>query len=111
MSLLLPKGKKAGRIKPGRVRDKDHLAYVAEQDCSVKGCHGTPIQAHHLTCGPEPKARGLKAGDTNVLPLCLRHHAELHAAGDERKFWAGYGIEPVAAAAALWAESQAARRA
>ena len=115
---LLPKVAKRGRIdksalalgEPARIRDAGYWAFVAADGCAVKNCHGTPVQVHHLMCGPEPKARGLKSSDCWTLGLCVRHHAELHAAGDERKFWAGYGIEPVAAAAALWAESQAARR-
>ena len=92
--------------KEGRVRDRAHMARLAGLACSVPGCKTRSIQVHHLTCGPEAKARGLKAGDCWTVPVCVRHHGELHGRGDEREWWAALGIDPIALAGALWAESR-----
>jgi hypothetical protein len=90
-----------------RIRSKPHMAYVASLPCIVCGWH--EVQVHHLTCGREAKARGLKASDSATLPTCAPCHTALHARGDERAFWHALGIDPIAAAERLWAESQAAR--
>jgi hypothetical protein len=34
---------------------------------------------------------GTKADDDDAVPLCGRHHRELHTM-NEREFWASYGI-------------------
>ena len=94
-------------FKVPRVRSKSHMAYVASLPCIVCGWH--EVQVHHLTCGREAKARGLKASDSATLPTCAPCHTALHARGDERAFWHALGIDPIAAAERLWAESQAAR--
>jgi hypothetical protein len=99
-------------FKVPRVRSKSHMAYVAAQPCIV--CLWQYVQVHHLTCSPDPKARGLKAGDNWTLPLCNEHHlagfpGSLHDDGNERRWWAAHGIDPIAAAEQLWAESQAIR--
>lgn len=90
-----------------RVRDAKHLAYVRRQPCAVPGCRGRHVHAHHLTFGPDPKARGLKAADRHVIPVCWEHHAELHLVGKESGFWAFYNVDAVGLAARLWAESHA----
>jgi hypothetical protein len=36
------------------------------------------------------------------LPLCRGHHRELHRCGDEGAWWRKAGLEPTAAARALW---------
>lgn len=94
-------------FKVPRIRSKPHMAYVASLPCIVCGWH--EVQVHHLTCGREAKARGLKASDSATLPLCAADHTALHARGDERVFWHALGIDPIAAADRLWLESQAAR--
>jgi len=60
-----------------RIRSKPHMAYVASLPCIVCGWH--EVQVHHLTCGREAKARGLKASDSATLPLCAADHTALHA--------------------------------
>ena len=35
---------------------------------------------------------GLRASDNNTVPLCFRHHAELHKFGNEDEFWKSYGL-------------------
>jgi hypothetical protein len=81
-----------------RLRDRRYLAHVAQQECLV--CRSHPVQAHHLT-HVQPKARGLKAGDQWCVPLCFTHHDELHRHGDEGRWWALQGIDPVE-----WAERE-----
>ena len=92
--------------KPERHRCQAHLKWVATIPCiACTNGNITPeryrtgevvAQAHHLTIA-QPKARGMRAGDQWVLPLCQRHHdpntpGSLHHAGNERAWWqaAGY---------------------
>lgn len=60
-------------------------------------CNGS-IQAHHLL-KPSDGKRGwsLKAGDDQVIPLCVFHHAQLHTKfGNEFKFFEHYGFRKTA---------------
>ena len=60
-------------------------------------CNGS-IQAHHLL-KPSDGKRGwsLKAGDDQVIPLCVFHHAQLHTKyGNEFKFFEHYGFKKTA---------------
>lgn len=60
-------------------------------------CQGV-IQAHHLL-KPSDGKRGwsLKAGDNQVIPLCMFHHAQLHTKfGNEFKFLKHYGFKETA---------------
>ena len=60
-------------------------------------CNGS-IQAHHLL-KPSDGKRGwsLKAGDDQVIPLCVFHHAQLHTKfGNEFKFFEHYGFRKFA---------------
>lgn len=41
---------------------------------------------------------GRKSGDEWAIPLCPRHHAELHANGDETRYLQQMGIDGVKAA-------------
>ena len=45
---------------------------------------------------------GRKVSDEFTVPLCRGHHQALHAAGDETKWWAETGIDPMVAARDLW---------
>jgi DNA recombination protein Rad52 len=94
--LLLPK--------ETRIRDRDHLAFVARQPCLI--CGRRPAQAHHLRFA-QPRAMSLKVSDEYTVPLCNGHHDALHRTGDERAWWARHGIiEPLKFAARLWAASR-----
>lgn len=111
--------------KPERHRCPAHLRWVATIPCLVcsRGAlprlaewewENTVSQAHHLTHA-QPKARGLKAGDQWVVPLCVAHHdpnhsGSVHANGAERAWWAMKGVDPLPIAEALWAASVAAGR-
>ena len=97
-----------------RARDNAYLAHVRRQSCIVGpilgGCEGR-IDPAHLRYG-EPKVgrlnpgMGRKSDDRWVLPLCRRHHEAQHAAGAERQWWAGVGIDPNEACIERYAKFQ-----
>jgi hypothetical protein len=92
------------RPKEKRLRDKEHLVFVAGQPCLI--CGRKPAQAHHLRFA-QPRAMAMKVSDEFTVPLCNLHHDELHRTGDERAWWARHGIiEPLKFAARLWAASR-----
>jgi hypothetical protein len=89
---------------PRRLRDRDHLKYVAQQACLM--CGRAPCDAHHLRFTQSP-ALGRKVSDEFTVPLCRGHHRELHHQGDELGWWESRHIDPVAEARALWLKSHA----
>ena len=89
---------------PRRIRDRDHLKYVAQRACLV--CGRAPCDAHHLRF-IQRSALGRKASDEFTIPLCRAHHRELHRHGDELAWWNKRRINPIAEARALWLESHA----
>jgi hypothetical protein len=84
---------------PRRVRDKEHLRYVASQPCII--CGRSPGHAHHLRFA-QPRALGRKVGDNWTVPLCATHHRALHSVGDEERWWKEKGIDPIVHAVRLW---------
>lgn len=86
-----------------RVRDKEHLRYVSSQPCLL--CSAKPADAHHLRFA-QPKALGRKVSDEFTVPLCRRHHHDLHRSGNEAAWWHDIGMDPLEIAADLWRESQ-----
>jgi hypothetical protein len=91
--------------KPVRERDRDHLRFVTAQPCLV--CGRTPSDAHHIRFA-EHRAMGRKVSDKFAVPICRLHHRELHRRGNERVWWQNQGIDPLVAAAILWARTHAA---
>ncbi len=91
---------------PHRVRDKEHLRFVASQPCLL--CSATPSDAHHVRFA-QPRAMGRKVGDDFTVPLCRTHHRELHDNGNEAAWWHDMGIDPIAIAGELWNESHPVR--
>jgi hypothetical protein len=87
---------------PRRVRDREHLKFVAGHPCLLCGRH--PTDPHHLRFAQSP-ALGRKVSDEFTVPLCRGHHREVHRCGDEAAWWAKVGIEPLSAANALWRET------
>ena len=87
---------------PRRIRDRDHLRFVAKQDCLI--CGRKPSDAHHLRF-TQHRALGRKASDEFSVPLCRGHHREVHRSGDEVLWWQKVGINPAVAARALWLKS------
>ena len=85
-----------------RLRDKDHLRYVASQSCLV--CDRRPAQAHHLKFS-QPTAMGRKVSDEFTVPLCATHHRDLHHGGNEQGWWEAKKIDPIPTAVELWNQS------
>ena len=87
---------------PRRIRDREHVRYVARQPCLV--CGRMPCDAHHLRFA-QPRAIGRKVSDEFTVPLCRGHHREVHRSGNEAGWWQKTGIDPTAAARRLWLET------
>jgi hypothetical protein len=92
---------------PRRIRDKEHLRYVAQQACLI--CGRKPSDPHHLRFAQHP-ALGRKVSDEFTVPLCRGHHREAHTCGDETKWWRKTGLDPAIAARALWLKTHPLRR-
>ena len=84
---------------PRRVRDKEHLKFVAQQECMI--CGRQPSDAHHLRFA-QPRALGRKVSDEFTVPLCRTHHREVHRFGDETAWWQNSHLDPLSMAATLW---------
>jgi len=91
---------------PRRLRDTDHLKYVASQPCLV--CGRTPAQAHHLRF-MQPRAMGSKVSDEWTVPLCVIHHRALHDVGNEVAWWEQWKVDARAAAEQFWIEQHPAK--
>jgi hypothetical protein len=87
---------------PRRIRDRDHVRYVAKQPCLV--CGRRPTDPHHLRFA-QNRALGRKVSDEFVVPLCRGHHREVHRCGDEAAWWNKVGVNPMVAARTLWVET------
>ncbi|MFO1098530.1 MAG: ERF family protein [Xanthobacteraceae bacterium] len=86
-----------------RLRDKQHLKFVASHPCLV--CGRAPSDAHHLRFA-QPRALGRRVSDQFTVPLCRTHHRELHRRGDEAAWWQAVKIDPIPLALNLWQERQ-----
>jgi hypothetical protein len=84
---------------PRRVRDREHVRFVAQQTCLV--CGRQPCDAHHLRFA-QNHALGRKVSDEFMVPLCRGHHRELHRHGNEAGWWERIGLDPTVSARALW---------
>ena len=84
---------------PRRIRDRDHVRYVAKQPCLV--CGRQPADPHHLRFA-QSRALGRRVSDEFTVPLCRGHHREVHRCGDEAAWWQKIGIDPSLSARALW---------
>jgi DNA recombination protein Rad52 len=90
---------------PRRVRDSQHLEYVASLPCLI--CGRAPSQAHHLRFA-QPRALGSKVSDEWVVPLCNLHHRALHDTGNEEMWWRAHNIDAAGEAEQLWRSRQSA---
>jgi hypothetical protein len=83
-----------------RYENREHLESVARMQCCLKtfrlatNCSG-PTQAHHLLKPYDGvRGMGMRSNDKNVIPLCMKHHQELHTKyGSEKSFFEAYGQE------------------
>ena len=87
---------------PRRIRDRDHVRFVAKQPCLI--CGRQPSDAHHLRFA-QSRALGRKVSDEFTVPLCRGHHREVHRCGDEAMWWKAASVDPTAAAGVLWRET------
>jgi ERF superfamily len=87
---------------PRRIRDRDHVKYVAKQSCLI--CARQPSDAHHLRF-VQSRALARKVSDEFTVPLCRGHHREVHRCGDEAEWWRKVGIDPTVAASKLWLQT------
>jgi hypothetical protein len=92
---------------PKRLKNKQHLRFVAKQPCLV--CGREPSDPHHLRFA-QPRGLGQKVSDEFTVPLCRAHHRELHRAGTERDWWSKNGLEPLESARRLWKLTQSGGR-
>jgi Rad52/22 family double-strand break repair protein len=88
---------------PKRLRDKNHLKFVAAQPCLV--CGRQPCDPHHLRFA-QPRALGLKVSDEFTVPLCRGHHRQLHQAGNEVAWWGNLKINALEIAKGLWEQTR-----
>jgi hypothetical protein len=84
---------------PRRVRDRDHVRFVAQHPCLI--CGRRPADAHHPRF-VQSKALGRKVSDEFTVPLCRSHHREVHRCGEEAAWWQKAGVDPAASARTLW---------
>jgi hypothetical protein len=84
---------------PRRVRDREHVRFVAKQPCLI--CGRRPTDPHHLRFA-QHRALGRKASDEFTVPLCRGHHREVHRSGDEAAWWKKARIDPTITARTLW---------
>jgi ERF superfamily len=84
---------------PRRIRDRDHIRHIVKQACLI--CGRRPSDPHHLRFA-QSQALGRKVSDEFTVPLCRVHHREIHRCGDEAAWWNKTGLDPTAAARALW---------
>jgi hypothetical protein len=84
---------------PRRVRDREHVKFVAQQACLV--CGRRPTDAHHLRFA-QSRAMSRKVSDEFTVPVCRGHHREIHRCGDEAAWWKRTKIDPSGAARTLW---------
>ena len=87
---------------PRRVRDREHVRYVAKQPCLI--CGRRPADAHHLRF-TQSRALGRKVSDEFAVPLCRGHHREVHRSGDEAIWWKAAGVDPTITARVFWLET------
>jgi len=85
-----------------RVRDRDHVKFVALQPCLI--CGRAPCDAHHLRF-TQSRALGRKVSDEFTVALCRGHHREVHRCGDEAAWWSKLKIDPTTTARKLWLDT------
>jgi hypothetical protein len=96
--------------KGGRQEEAKHLAFVRSLPCAVCGKR-IHVEAAHVryaepAYGKTTAGMGVKPDDRWAVPLCAPHHREApdaQHAGNERAWWLGHRIDPLALAQALHA--------
>lgn len=73
------------------MKDLDYLKFVRTLPCAVKDCRCRNIEAHHRIGHNRREDYANKASDGEAIPLCKKHHDELHDHG-WRTFEAKYNL-------------------
>ncbi len=84
-----------------KIRSQKYLTFVRNHGCLV--C-SRPPQAHHLTHIMDGSRGMRRTGDQFAVPLCEEHHRQLHADGNENRWWALQGIDPLEWVEKKWKE-------
>ena len=97
-----PVGKQKKR---SREHDKVHLAWIRTLPCVITG--NRPVDPAHIRYadpiyGKRETGKAEKPDDRWTVPLSRKKHDEQHS-GNERLFWARYGLDPLRIALALHA--------
>lgn len=79
--------------KTDRLRSKKRMQAARDLGCCI--CKNPAADAHHLRTVGHKRAASLKNGDDYTIPLCRKHHDELHMFGDEELFLSLHGIDPM----------------
>ena len=87
---------------PRRVRDREHVRFIAKQPCLI--CGRKPSDPHHLRF-TQHQALSRKVSDEFTVPLCRGHHREVHRCGEEAEWWQKAGVDPAASARTLWLQT------
>lgn len=58
-------------------QSEDYLDYIRSLPCRI--CDFNPVDPHHVETG----GVGMKGSDFTAIPLCRKHHDELHSGGKE----------------------------
>ena len=77
--------------KPSRLRSKKRMQAARDLGCAI--CKNPVADAHHLRTVGHKRAAALKNGDDYTIPLCRKHHDELHMFGDEKLFLDLHGVD------------------
>ena len=76
-----------------KIKDKKYLKWVASNPCII--CQQNGCNAHHIQYA-QHRGIGQKVGDQFTIPLCVKHHHQLHNCGmSERNFWEKIDIDPI----------------
>ena len=81
------------RRKSDRLRSKKRMQAARDLGCCI--CKNPVADAHHLRTVGHRRAASLKNGDDYTIPLCRKHHDELHMFGDEKLFLDLHGVDVV----------------
>lgn len=74
-------------LKENVIRDRDYLDSFKDRICCVCGNNQSTV-GHHIRTNA---GMSIKAGDNETIPLCWKHHSELHNKG-EKLFYDRYSF-------------------
>ena len=72
--------------KPKRFISESYISFVAQRPWCVPLCYRQPGAPHHT------KTVGSGGSDMTVIPLCAKHHCEIHNCGEDKFSKKNHGI-------------------